>query len=264
MKLAESKLLPEAGDGKALAQSFKILLHNPELIFQFIDLFPIPIEVFDADGTMVFLNQAMLKLNNIPDEHRNLDSYNVLCDPVMAQMGLSDGIQRAYRGEYVVINDVNPPIQDLVDRRLIAKKPFEKASMDFHLYPIMDGNKVAFVISVFVVKALYHERPDLARAMEYIDSHKQEKFDPEKIAKFVNMSVKQLYYLFHKHLSVTPGDYYRNKKVECLKEKLKDTNLSIKEAFAACGVDSRGAYAKIFKNLTGLSPSQYRKALKQH
>ena len=262
MKPAESKLLLQGDDGEALAESFKGLLHNPVLVFQFIDQFPIPIEVFNADGIMVFLNRAMLKLNNVPDEHRNLDSYNVLRDPVMEQMGLSDGIQRAFRGEYVAIHDVNPPIQDLKDRGLIAEKPFEKASMDFHLYPIIDGNKVAFVISVFVVKALYHERPDLARAKVYIDSHWQEKFDAETIAKSVNMSVKQLYYLFHKHLGTTPGDYYRNKKVEYLKEKLKDTNLSVKEAFTACGADSRGVYAKIFKNLTGLSPTHYRKALK--
>ena len=60
---------------------------------------------------------------------------------------------------------------------------------------------------------------------------------------------------------MTPGDYHKKIKVKYIKEKLADDNLSIKEAFAACGEDSRGAYFKIFKKLTGLSPNEYRKSL---
>jgi YesN/AraC family two-component response regulator len=46
--------------------------------------------------------------------------------------------------------------------------------------------------------------------------------------------------------------------VERIKEKLADKSLSIKEAFAACGEDSQGWMAKVFKEITGINPSDWR------
>ena len=60
---------------------------------------------------------------------------------------------------------------------------------------------------------------------------------------------------------MTPGDYHKKVKVDHIKEKLEDKNLSVKEAFAACGEDSRGWLSKVFKEITGLSPKQYREKL---
>ncbi|MGI6586382.1 MAG: AraC family transcriptional regulator [Gracilibacteraceae bacterium] len=50
-------------------------------------------------------------------------------------------------------------------------------------------------------------------------------------------------------------------KIEKLKEKLRDKNLSISETFAACGVDYNGAFAKIFKEVVWMSPSEYRESI---
>jgi transcriptional regulator GlxA family with amidase domain len=46
-----------------------------------------------------------------------------------------------------------------------------------------------------------------------------------------------------------------------VKEKLIDTNLSIFQAFNECGMEYNGHYAKVFKELTGYSPSEYRKKM---
>jgi AraC-like DNA-binding protein len=59
-----------------------------------------------------------------------------------------------------------------------------------------------------------------------------------------------------------PGEYHKKIKIEHIKEKLADKSLTIKEAFAVCGEDSRSKFAKKgFKKLTGMSPSEYRKSL---
>ena len=50
-------------------------------------------------------------------------------------------------------------------------------------------------------------------------------------------------------------------KGEHIKEKLADASLSIKEAFAACGEDSQGRFAKTFKDIAGLSPLHYREQM---
>jgi len=246
-----------------IIKSFQMLLHNPELMFQFLDLFPVPVEIFTPDGTSVFVNRAILKLHNIPDASLIIGKYNLLKDPVCnKQMGLKKSIQRAFRGEATIDYDIDMPVQNLVDRGLIDKKAFEKSFMDFYLYPVKNNDKLVFVVFVHINKKLYYGRPDLARAKEYMDTHWKEEFDFHAVAKYVNMSVTKLYSLFHKHTGMTPGDYYRICKVEHIKENLADKNLSVKEVFAVCGEDSRGAYAKVFKKLVGLSPAKYREGLK--
>ena len=235
---------------------------DKDFLFRFLDVFPLPVEVFAPDGTSLFLNRTGLEMNNISDPGLVVGKYNLLNDPVCNdQMGMRKSIQKAFGGEAVVCSDVVVPIQDLVDRGIIGEKPFEKSFADFYLYPVKHEGTLVFVVFFYVVKKMYYGRPDLAKAKEYIDSNWLEKFDPKAVAKHVNMSVNQLYSIFRKHTGVTPGDYYRSCKVEHIKQALADKNVSIKEAFAACGADNQGAFGKIFKKLCGMSPIEYRNTL---
>jgi len=230
---------------------------------QFLDLLPVPIEIFKADGVSVFLNRAALKWLNVDDPNLIVGKYNLINDPVcMDQMGLRKDIEKVfYEGETRINHNINPPIQDLVDRGVVDKKPFEQSVTDFHYYPIKHNDKVAYVVFVCFVKKTYKGRPDLVRAIEYIDSHWKGKCDPETFAKTVNMSVAHIYNLFRKYMGMTPGEYRNRVKVEHIKEKLADRNLSIKEAFAVCGEDSRGWLSKVFKEVTGQSPSEFREKI---
>ena len=244
------------------APFFQMMPENKEFMFKFLELFPIPAEVFAPDGISVFVNRALLELNNVPDAGLIIGKYNVIKDPALNAIPIvRDGIQKAFRGEPAVAYDMVAPIQDLINRGLIAEKPFEKSFMDFYLYPIMKGKELVFVVFVCIVKKLYYGRPDLARAKEYMDTNWQGEYVPEEVAKSVNMSVTQLYRVFKEHTGMTPGDYHKRVKVERLKEKLTDKNLSIKEAFAACGEDSRGWILQAFKKITGMTPTQFRESL---
>ena len=227
---------------------------------QFLDLLPVPIEIFNAGGVSVFLNQAALKWLNINDPKLIVGKYNLIKDPVCNdQLGLRKDIEKVfYEGVPCTNRNINPPVQDLVDRGVVNKKPFEQSVADFHYYPIKYDKKVAYVVFICIVKKTYIGRPELVRAMEYIDSHWKGKFDPETFAKSVNMSLTHIYSIFNKDIGMTPGEYRNRVKVEHIKEKLADKNLSIKEAFAICGEDSRGWLSKVFKKITGLSPSEFR------
>ena len=248
-----------ASENNSFAKILQILQGNKELLFHTFDLFPLPVEIFAPDGTAVFLNRIFMEVNKIPDTGLVVGNYNVLNDPVCNdQMGLRDDIQKAFHGEAVVVYDVAAPIQDLVDRGIIAEKPFEKSLMDWYLYPVKDKGTLVFVVFVCVVKKRYHGRPDLTNAREYMESHWQGDYNAKTVAKSANMSVAQLYKLFKWHTGMTPGNYHKKIKIEHIKENLADKNLSIKQAFAACGEDSRGWIAKVFKKTTGLSPSEFR------
>jgi len=245
----------------ALTQSFQMLLDDKELMFQMLDMFPIPVEIFSADGFAVFSNKAFANFNGIADADSLIGKYNVLTDPVINDhMGLRDFVQRAFRGE-AVSRPFRPPIQDLVDRGLIDEKPFESANAVAHLFPVWEGEQIVYVVFVLVVKSIYQGHPDVARAKEYIDTHCQEEFDKDVIAKALNISVSQLYSLFKQYAGITPKEYYQTCKVERIKEKLADENLTITEAFAVCGADSQGWLAKVFKEMTGMCPKEYRASL---
>jgi methylphosphotriester-DNA--protein-cysteine methyltransferase len=94
--------------------------------------------------------------------------------------------------------------------------------------------------------------------MEYIALNWQGKFNPRSTAKSLKISVTQLYRLFKHHSGMTPNEFHQKCKVEHLKEKLSERNLTVKEAFSACGEDSTGWVSQVFKSITGLSPIQWR------
>ena len=252
-------------------KSFQMLIENKELMFQFVDMLPAQIEIFTPDGIAIFCNRATLEFNHITDAGLIVGKYNVLKDPILNdQMGLRDVIHGAFRGE-TVNGTYSPPVQDLVNRGIVEEKPFESAVLDFYFFPIWDPpsgledevpsrvtRKLDFVISVCIVKNLYQGRPDVVRAKEYLDTHWEGEYVPEDIAKSMNMSVSHLYKIFKEHTGMTPGDYRKKVKVEHIKEKLADKNLSVKEAFAACGEDSQGWILRVFKKMTGLTPAQWR------
>ena len=240
---------------------FRIMNENDEPLYQVLDMFPIPIEIFAPDGTTVYMNYALMELTGVKDRSLGIGKYNVLKDPLcMNQPESRNAILKAFKGERAICRKFSIPIQDLVERKLIDEKPFEKALSDMYFYPIMKNAGLLFVVCVFVVRNLYLGRPDVVKAREYIDSHWKGDFVPEKLAKSVNMSVAPLYRLFKEHTNMTPGEYHKKVKVEHIKEKLADKNLSVKEAFAACGEDSQGHIVRVFKELTGMTPTEFRKA----
>ena len=246
----------------SIAGTFQMLLENKELMFQFMEIFPLPLEIFAPDGTAVFINRAFLELNGIPDADLLIGKYNLLNDPVCnEELNQKEGIQKAFRGDTNLsfVSDVTAPLEDLVARGIIKKKPYEKVVMDFYLYPIRSNDKLAFVVFVGVVKNIFQGRPEIARAMEFLDRQWKEEYDPKALADYINMSVSQMYCLFKQHSGITPGNYHKLCKVEHIKEKLADKNITIKQVFAACGEDSRGTYARIFKQVYGISAFEYRK-----
>ena len=252
-----------SNDFSKLSESFQALIENPELIFQFLDMFPNPVQIFDPDGLLVFSNRAFLEWNGIPDASLIVGKYNLKNDPVCNELDwMREGIQRAFNGETVATSDFMPPIQDFVDRDVIEEKPYESTIMDTYLYPVRNGDKLVYVVNVFNIKVMYQGRPEIAKAREYIDSHWLDEFDADAIAKVVSLNQKYLNSLFKRNTGMTMYDYYKKIKVEHIKEKLMDKSLSVAEAFSFCGEDSRGWSAKIFKELTGVTPTEYRNSLK--
>ena len=56
-----------------------------------------------------------------------------------------------------------------------------------------------------------------------------------------------------------PIEYLLSKKVSYAKDLLRYTKLSVKQISLEIGIENTAYFSRLFKNKTGLSPSQYRR-----
>jgi AraC-like DNA-binding protein len=262
-KTRRTNTLKTPNDLSSLPDACKDLIGNREFVSQKFDQFPLPIEIFAADGTLIFANRASLEFSHIQDASLVVGKYNVLRDPVFLEIFGTENLERMARGESGFFPDLPVPNQSLVDRGVIDSKPVEAATMSMFAIPVWSGGVFLYMVCVFLPKQTYAGNPKIAQAKKYIDEHWIDAFDGNAVARAVGVSTNHLHVLFRKHVGGTVFDYYKSVKVDHIKEKLVDMNLSIAEVFHFCGVDSKGAFARIFKKLTGMTPKEYRSLLEK-
>ena len=247
----------------SLADSFQSFFNSDKeaLLAKAIELFPYMIHVFAPDGTTVFVNEAVRKQYGITRElleETIIGKYNVLKDPAVTSNIPLSVLQRAFRGETIYCPDIKIPLSVLSERFGVQDYDMEAMYQDITNFPIFnDAGHVAYVVGIQTVKRVYRGKEEIERAKEYIETNWPEVFDINKMAKAVCLSRTHFSRLFKKHTGMTPHDYYVNIKISRIKEKLLDSNLSISQVFSACGLDFNGYFAKVFKEKTGFSPSQY-------
>ncbi|MDD2234471.1 MAG: AraC family transcriptional regulator [Desulfitobacteriaceae bacterium] len=239
---------------------FQPIFGKKELLAKVIECFPYPIQVYAPDGTSVLVNKALLAEYHILSPDMVVGKYNVFKDPAVIATGRIHVLKRAFQGEILFFRDVKVPLEDIAQRYGIQDFDVEAVYQDITIFPILDDlQKVNFVVAFFVNRRVYRRKDELERAKEYIENHWVDRFDLSETAKVVCLSKSHFIKLFKKHTGVTPQEYYINYKINKLKEKLLDTNLSIAQAFAACNLDYNGNSARLFREKVGVSPSVYRK-----
>ena len=257
----------QSGDTGHFPMASPSLFHETEnKLFQIAGLFPIPIQIFKPNGDIVFINEAVLKMWNVRDA-TIIGKYNLLKDVfVNEQFGVRDYVERAFRGEIVLIPDIRIPLESFWEcqKTRSAVYDIEAIYNDILNFPVWDvDGQMVYMVSIFFISRIYQGRADVAKAREYIENHWRETFDIHRLAEAVGLSSSHLSRLFKKHVGITPYSYYQEFKVNRLKAALRDQNLSIAEAFVSCGFENHGNYARFFKKKVGMTPSQYRKSVRK-
>lgn len=252
----------QGAPGSSFPHSFG---ENIERLYQVLECFPLPINVFTPDGTVVFANRSILEMWNISEPAQIVGKYNLRRDSVVNdRLGLNEYAHRALRGETVLVPEVRVPLEDFSVWYAARNPHYDVVSMyvDILNFPVHDERgRLAHVVSVFLTKRIYQGQADIAKAKEYIENHWLEEFDIDQASQAVHLNRYYLSHLFKRHTGMTPYSYYQDIKIRKLKETLCDKNLSVHEAFAACGLSYHGNFVKIFKEKVGMSPSKYRKSI---
>lgn len=93
---------------------------------------------------------------------------------------------------------------------------------------------------------------------EYIHQNYQEMIDLSTIAAKFGFSSSYLTKIFMKYEEITPSKYIKQYRISIAKQLLKSTDMPISAISSQTGFSDQFHFSKIFKAVTGLSPSQYR------
>lgn len=245
---------------------FPALAVTSDMLSTILEHFPLPIQVYTPDGTLIQANEASLRLMSIPSKELVIGKFNVLKDPIIDKWGndVRAAIAKSFQGETVEFRDMQMPTQSILGRFGVEDVRFDSSFYNITCFPIFDvGSKPAYVVHVFVASKVYDGKEELVKAKVYIQKHWLEDFSLDKVAAAVHLSRYHFSRLFKRYTSMTPFSYYQSIKINKIAEKLLDNNLSINEVFSACGVDYNGHYSRLFKAKFNMTPSQYRKSFRK-
>ena len=104
------------------------------------------------------------------------------------------------------------------------------------------------------------EQDEFSRITEYLNEHIADQITLETLTKEFAINRNKLNGLFMKQASMTCLNYLLNLRIDLAKILLTKTELPVKEISSRVGYPDPNYFAKLFRNETGKTPSQYRKS----
>lgn len=98
----------------------------------------------------------------------------------------------------------------------------------------------------------------ISRTIEYIRTHYQEGISLEKTAEVLNITPEYLSMLFKREMGMNFSVFLKEFRISHAKRLLKATDMKIYEIAQECGYSNSNYFTKVFKEVTGLSPAEYR------
>lgn len=99
----------------------------------------------------------------------------------------------------------------------------------------------------------------LKRVLEYIDANLGKNITLTELASVVNMSLYYFAVLFRRSTDLSPHRYVLNRRIERAKELLCDPKLSVLDVSIDVGFEHQNNFARAFRRVIGVSPTQYRR-----
>ncbi|MBO5911862.1 MAG: helix-turn-helix domain-containing protein [Clostridia bacterium] len=149
-----------------------------------------------------------------------------------------------------------------IEQELEAKEPE---------YQLMVHNKV-YEILVILVRHLgygagqsvtaeeYRHIKAARKAIDYINRHLSEELSLDGLAKMVDLSPNYFSHIFKKTAGISLWDYITSKRIELAMAMLHDqTDRNMLDIAADCGFNNSANFNKMFRKVTGLTPTEFRR-----
>ena len=151
-----------------------------------------------------------------------------------------------------------------VDREEMRKAYFETKVLSSKQYEAMISliaifaQHISMVSNQIVVRQENAEPPMISRAKQYIESKQGEDLTLGEVAKAVNTSTFYFCKMFKKATGLHFTEYVSRVRIEKAKNLLLNPNLRVSEVAFEVGFQSLTHFNRVFKKMTGQSPTDYR------
>lgn len=103
-------------------------------------------------------------------------------------------------------------------------------------------------------------RARVAKAVEFMRQGLSDyELDLERVAEYAGMSPSGMRRLFHSVYGIAPGQFLRLQRILEAKRMLNETDKSIREIAEECGFVNSFYFSRVFRESTGITPSEYRR-----
>ena len=102
-------------------------------------------------------------------------------------------------------------------------------------------------------------KKEIQSALDYIEKNFEKGVTLEEVAEYVHLSTFYLSKLFKKELNVNFVSYVIERKIEKAKELLESTDMPVLNIALELNYQEPNYFSKVFKKVTGMTPSDYRK-----
>ena len=100
-------------------------------------------------------------------------------------------------------------------------------------------------------------------AKDYIEAHSAEKFSLQNMSEALYVNGSYLLRIFRAHTGITLLSYHNAVRCEKAKALLRKGGVSISKVGTLVGFASSSHFSHIFKKVTGLTPTEYRRSIMQ-
>lgn len=154
------------------------------------------------------------------------------------------------------------PMKECLDQLLEAKKGSHTIGGEFRLLGLT-YNLLSLLMdeagsSNFQYEANHKANYYIEKAMDFIYKNYWRKFSISELAAHVKLERKYLCSIFKKELNSTPQQMLINLRIRKACELLADNSLSIVQIALSVGYDDPVQFSKMFKKVTGASPTAFR------
>ncbi len=108
-------------------------------------------------------------------------------------------------------------------------------------------------------KASKTQRELAEAANSFILANMEKRITIKQLSELFHVSPTHMKNCFRKTYGGSIYAYTRREKMDAAADMLRTTDLTVLEIAGRCGYDNGSKFARVFKEITGLSPSDYRK-----
>jgi AraC family transcriptional regulator len=99
------------------------------------------------------------------------------------------------------------------------------------------------------------------RVTEWVRAKIEDELTLREMAQLVDLSISHFSQMFRKSTGETPHQFVLRQRVERAKEMLRAAETRVLDVAIACGFKTQQHFARVFRRLSGLSPTEYRQRL---